>query len=108
MSLPAVVVFVVPVLGMRDRLVAEKKRELRQANELLQATMDKLEKKVRANDYSDLQGMETAIGTLMRKREMVEKISTWPWDTGTLSGFASTMLLPILLWLITRLLGRFF
>ncbi len=108
LTLPAVVVFVVPVLGIRDRLVKEKKRELRQTNELLQSTIDRFETKVRANDYSDLQGMETAIRTLIRKREMVEKISTWPWNPGTLRGFASTMLLPILLWLITRLLERFF
>jgi len=108
LSVPAVIVFVVPVLGIRDRLIEEKKRVLQQTNELLQSTTEKFERKVRANDYSDLQGMETAIETLMRKREMVMKISTWPWDPGTIRGFASTMLLPIVIWLITRLLGRFF
>lgn len=107
MAIPAIIVFVVPVMGMRDRLAEEKKRVLHETNELLQLTGDKLEGKIRANDYSDLQGMETAVRVLTQKREMLEKISTWPWDPGTVRGFASTLLLPILLWLITRLLGRF-
>lgn len=104
---PAIVIFAVPVMGMRDRLIEEKKRVLRETVDLLQSTSDELERKVRGGDYQDLQGMETAIKALMRKREMVEKISTWPWDTATIRGFGSTLLLPILLWLVTRLLGRF-
>lgn len=106
-GLPAVVVFVVPVLGMRDRLIAEKKRALDDASDLLQTTTDNLESKVRNRDYGEVQGMETAIRALIRKREMLEKISTWPWDTATIRGFASTLLLPVFLWLVTRLLGRF-
>jgi hypothetical protein len=107
MALPAVVVFVVPVMGMRDRLNDEKKRVLDETSDLLQLTSDKLEAKIRSDDYSDLQGMETAVRALIRKREMLGKISTWPWNAGTVRGFASTLLLPILLWLVTRLLGRF-
>jgi hypothetical protein len=107
LAAPAVIIFVVPVLGMRDRLAEEKKQTLDEASDLLQSTSDKLETKIRADDYTDLQGMETAIRALIRKREMVGKISTWPWNPGTVRGFASTLLLPILLWLITRLLGRF-
>lgn len=104
---PAIVIFLVPVMGMRDRLIEEKQRVLHETIDLLQSTTDRLESKIRAGDFKDLQGMETAIKALIRKREMVEKISTWPWDTATIRGFASTLLLPVLLWLVTRLLGRF-
>ena len=107
LGVPAIVVFVVPVLGMRDCLVEEKKRKLHETSELLQSTIDKMEARVHTDDYSDLQGMETAIRALIRKREMLEKISTWPWNPGTIRGFASTLLLPIVLWLVTRFLGRF-
>lgn len=107
MAVPAILVFLVPVMGMRDRLSEEKKRVLRETSDLLQVSSDKLDEKIGAGDYSDLQGMETAIRALIRKREMLEKIPTWPWDPGTVRGFASTLILPIILWLITRLLGRF-
>lgn len=106
MAIPAVVVFVVPIMGMRERLMQEKKRALDETSDLLSATSERLESKIRQQDYADLQGMETAMRALIRKREMLEKISTWPWDTATIRGFASTLLLPIFLWLVTRLLAR--
>lgn len=106
-AVSAVMVFVIPMLGMRVRLVEEKKRALHETTELLQSTSEKLERKIRSEDYTDLQGMETAIKAMIRKREMLEKISTWPWNPGTIRGFASTLLLPVFLWLVTRLLGRF-
>lgn len=107
MAVPAIVVFFVPVMGMRDRLAEEKKRALDELGDLLQASGDRLDERIREDDYSDLQGVETAMRALIRKREMLEKIPTWPWNPGTVRGFASTLLLPIILWLITRLLGRF-
>ena len=74
---------------------------------MLQLTSDRFHNRVENSDYDNLKGMETAIGTLIRERELFAKISTWPWDPGTFRGFASTLLLPIFLWLITRLLERF-
>jgi hypothetical protein len=41
------------------------------------------------------------------ERDLIDGISTWPWEPGTLRGFASTLLLPIFVWLVTRLLERF-
>jgi hypothetical protein len=108
MAAAAIVIFIVPILGMRDRLAQEKKRVLGVTNDLLQLTSDKLDERIRADDYANLPGMETAIRALIRKREMLAKISTWPWNPGTVRGFASTLLLPIFLWLITRFLERFF
>lgn len=107
MTAPAVIVFAVPVMGMRDRLSEEKKRALDETSDLLQMANDKLAGMIRADEYTNVQGLNSAMGALTRKREMLVKISTWPWNPGTLRGFASTLLLPILLWLITRLLERF-
>ena len=108
MAGPAIIVFLAPIMGMRDRLTDEKKRVINQTTDLLQSTSNNLESKIRDNDYGDLQGMETAIRALTRRLETLEKISTWPWNPGTIRGFASTLLLPIILWLITHFLGRFF
>jgi hypothetical protein len=108
LALFAAVIFVIPLTGMRDRLEDEKKRMVNETTDLLQMTSDILESKVRNRDYADLQGMETAIRALIRKGETFESIPTWPWTTGTIRGFASTLLLPIFLWVVTQLLGRFF
>jgi hypothetical protein len=74
---------------------ARKQRMLNQASDLLQIANDSLHSKVNARDYDDLGGMETAISTLNLERELLGKISTWPWDLKTIRGFMSAVLLPI-------------
>jgi len=108
MALVAISVFIAPIIGLRELLEKEKERKLDETSDLLQATTESLHSKVRNKDYDDIGGMETAVSALIREREHLEKISTWPWDTSTLRGFASSLLLPIFLWLVTRLLERLF
>jgi len=108
MALVAISVFVAPVIGLRDLLEKEKERKLNETNDLLQAATDNLHNKLQNKEYEGLGGMEAAISALIREREMFGKISTFPWGTSTLRGFASSLLLPIFLWLVTRLLERFF
>lgn len=104
----AVAVFAFPVIGIRDQLEEEKHQILNFTSGLLQATCDSFHSKVKKGDYKELDGMETAITTLIRERELYARISTWPWDAGTIRGFASTLLLPIFLLLVAQLIERFF
>jgi hypothetical protein len=106
-ALIAVIVFVMPVMGLRGRIEEEKQRALDETSDLLQVTSDGLHDMIRNRGYDDLKGMETAISALIRERELIQGISTWPWDPRTIRGFATTLLLPIFLWLATRLLERF-
>jgi hypothetical protein len=103
----AIAIFVLPVLGIREQLEAEKQRVLDEASDRLHIATDSLHRKVDLRDYDGLGGTETAISALIRERELFEGISTWPWDPRTIRGFASTLLLPIFIWLTTRLLERF-
>jgi hypothetical protein len=59
---------------------------------------------VNANAHENIGDLETALKALTSERLLVRSISTWPWDPGTLRGFVSTLLVPIVLWLVTRLL----
>lgn len=103
----AIAVFVLPVIGMRDHLEAEKARALNETSDVLQTTRRTLHNKASRADFSDMGRMESAINALILDREYIGKISTWPWDTRTVRGFTSALLLPIFLWLVTRLLERF-
>jgi hypothetical protein len=105
-SLLALAIFALPVMGIRDHLEAEKQRVLDGASDRLQIATESLHRNIDQGSYSGLEGMETAIKSLIREREMFAKISTWPWASGTIRGFGSTLLLPIFLWLVTRLLER--
>ena len=108
MAVVAISIFVAPIIGLRELLEKEKGRKLDETSDLLQTTTESLHIKVKNEDYNDIGGMETAISALTRERELLEKISTWPWNTSTLRGFVSSLLLPIFLWVVTRLLERFF
>ncbi len=103
----AIAIFILPVIGLRRQLEAEKEQALHEANDLLQVTLNSLHEDVNRRDFNDLEGKEKAVSALIRERELISKISTWPWNMGTLRGFASTLLLPIFLFLVTRLLERF-
>jgi hypothetical protein len=107
LSLVAVGIFVIPLLGMRDRLNEEREARIRATNEMLKRATDRLHTGVRDDDYEGMKATEAAIGALMRERELLEGIPTWPWNPATLRGFASTLVLPVVIWLVTRILERF-
>ena len=102
----AIAVFVLPLLGMRNRLKAEKARLLSVTNESIKVTIGRIHGQVDADDYDDIGGLNTAMSALVVERGIIESISIWPWEASTLRGFATTLLLPVFLWLVTRLLER--
>jgi hypothetical protein len=103
----ALAIFIVPLTGMQAQLKEEKKRQLGETNDLLLVANERLHDKIRTGDYTDLEGPKDAIAALIQERELLGKISTWPWEPATFRGFGSTLLLPLLLWVATRLLERF-
>jgi hypothetical protein len=106
-SLLAIAIFILPIMGIRDHLEKEKQRVLDEMSDLLQATSDRLHNRLRKDNYTGIGDTKAAIEALIRERELMEKISTWPWNPRTLRGFASALLLPVFLLLVTRLLERF-
>jgi hypothetical protein len=102
----AIAVFALPVMGIRDHIEKEKQRMLNETSDLIQTTSDGLRSQIGNRDYGDLKGMDIAITALIRERELTERISTWPWDSRTIRGFATTLMLPILVGLVTRVVER--
>ena len=102
----AVIVFTAPLLGMRNRLDAEKERLLSAADERIQLTISRIHARVDADQHGVIGDLQATLSALIEERKFIQAISTLPWEPGTLRGFASTVMLPILLWLVTRLLER--
>ena len=105
-ALIAVAIFTLPIIGIRVQLEDEKQRSLDMVSDLLQSARDDLHSKVGRRAYEEYKGIESTIAALIHERELLERVPTWPWNTQTIRGFASTLLLPVVLWLITRLLER--
>lgn len=103
----AIIAFVFPLLIMRRKLNQEKSKIINQGNLRLEALYQKINQYVDADQYAKVGDLKQAMETLIIERDEILKISTWPWEARTLRGFSSTILIPILLWFITRLLERF-
>ncbi len=103
----AIGIFVIPLLGMQNRLQDERAQLLDATNEAIKVTRGRIHSEVNADTYEKISGLNTAMSALIVERDLIADISTWPWDASTLRGFASTLVLPIVLWLVTRLLERF-
>ena len=103
MVLFGIIIFVAPLIGMRSRLVQEKVQRLKEISELLEWTIGQIHDKVRNKDL-DISEARSTMGTLIEEKVLIEKVSTWPWNPGTIRGFASTLILPILMWFVNRFL----
>lgn len=104
----ALAIFAVPMLGMHTQLEKARDRALKDTNGLLRLARKRLHNQVKSLEYEDVADTDKVIAALIREREFVKKTSTWPWNPGTIWGFASTLLLPIFLFIVTRLLERLF
>lgn len=98
--------FVLPLWIAHQRLVGEKQRLLADVNQRVEALLSQLHQFLDENKLNDVGQLNEAISGLIVEREVLNKIPTWPWRAGTLSGFLTATLLPIVLFLIQVVLGR--
>jgi hypothetical protein len=99
--------FVLPLNGMHRRLVEEKERLMAEANRRVEALIAKLHHQIDTDNLERIGDLNSAMNALITECDLLDKISTWPWKPTTLRGFVSSVMLPIVLWFITRILGQF-
>jgi hypothetical protein len=104
--LVALACFVLPLNSMHRRLAQEKSRLLAESNRRLELTLAALHQQVDQGEYNKVDGMQKALAALQAEHQIIDKISTWPWRVETLRTFLSTITIPIILYLISRFLGR--
>jgi hypothetical protein len=102
----AAAAFVLPLSGIHDRIVAEKRLLEAAAGDRIEATIRRRHRSVDADDASADDHLGKRLAALVQERDFLARLPTWPWEATTARAFASAILLPILIWLLTRLLGR--
>jgi hypothetical protein len=102
----AVAIFVVPLWGIHGRLLAEKVRLQAEANERFKAVTGEIHDAIDGRDLAQSDALNKMLLSVSHERDVIGRLPTWPWSPGTLRGFISAMLIPIGLWVITRLLGQ--
>jgi len=104
--LTAAASFFIPLMGMHDRLAAEKSRAVFEAGDRLERVRSQLHSRVDRGDATGGDSLNKDVATLLQELQTLDKISTWPWKPETLRGFLSAISLPIIVWLLTQLLER--
>ena len=92
---------------MHQRLNHAKKRLIAENDQRFESVLNELNEQIDARHLDQVEALTKTITGLSTQRDILNKIPTWPWRAGTFRGMATTLLLPIIIWLITRLLTRF-
>ena len=96
----AIAAFVLPLWFVHRRLVSEKRNLIAELNLRFQSAMDKLHHALDKNEKDDVDHFSNALMGMGAEREVLTAIPTWPWRAGTLTGFLSAIVLPIIIFLI--------
>ena len=105
-TLVAAASFVLPLREMHNRLVAEKALLVADGQDRLKTILGRLHSAVDANDLSRADQLEKTLSSVLAEHEVLAKLPTWPWSTVTFRGFASALLVPVVIFVITQLIGR--
>ena len=101
-----IAMFFLPLLGIHRRLFEEKHRLQSDLHHRLEAVFGKLHALIDAADRKPIDEINKMINGLAAERDLLVKISTLPWQPGTLTAVLSALLIPLALYLILRLPTR--
>ena len=97
--------FVVPLLGIHDRLVREKELLLRGVEARLGRLSDEMYRRVDEGQFDGTKAVSDSIAGVATLRERIARLPTWPWPPNVLRGFLSALLLPVIVYVASRLIG---
>jgi hypothetical protein len=98
--------FLLPLLGMHRRLQDEKARLIAEVNQAVETVYRRLLGQAGARPSKDVNELDKVLSGLLRMRDIITRLSTWPWQPETLRGVIAAVGLPIAIWLIQFGLGK--
>jgi hypothetical protein len=102
----AIATFVWPLWGAHRLLQKEKAHWKGEVARRMKAVTDKLHHRVDRDDMQGMADLKDALDGLVVERGVLDKVSTWPWEPETLRVVVTALLLPVVIWIITRVLER--
>lgn len=105
--LTVLIVFWLPLRGAYRKLVSEKRRLLRDVNLRMRANYDLLHSKMDNHEYQNVADIREMIAGLQMEKENIQSLSTVPWQTSTLTGLLSAVVLPILIGFAISIFDKF-
>jgi len=97
--------FVVPLWGIHGRLDLEKDLLLREVDSRITRLGAEMYARIDAGEFDATKAITDALAGTVTLRERIARLPTWPWPPQVLSGFLSALLLPVIVFLVTRVLA---
>ena len=101
----ALACFVLPLWGIHDRLGREKEALLREVEGRMNTLGTEMYRRIDAGQFDGTKVVSEALGGVGALRERIVRLPTWPWPPQLFRGFISALLLPVIVYLISRLIG---
>jgi hypothetical protein len=98
--LMAIAAFVLPLWVVHHRLLLEKRKLLAEHRHRVEAAFGQLHHALDEKKEDEASQLSNILLGLNIEREVLGSIPTWPWRESTLTGFASAIVLPIILLLV--------
>ena len=105
---PSLIYFFAPLASINQRMRKEKENLLFNIGEAQKKINAKLLVSVSSKKYTDLAELRNAVTALKEQREVLQKLTTRPWQSDTLRNLLAPLTLPIFVYLIQRYLGTLF
>lgn len=100
----AVVAFAWPLLGIHHLLDEAKSQKMAASAQTFEILIAELHRRANQGEFDSMAEMKEGLEALVHERDVIDKVYTWPWQRETVSGLTTALLLPIILWVITRVL----
>lgn len=108
MQLLAAGTFILPLLGVHALLLREKHQLQELVGGKLQNVLSDIHQRMENGDTAGIDGQQKLMGVLQSELGTLEKAPTWPWHPETIRLVITAILLPMLIWLGQRFLGKLF
>lgn len=103
--LAAILLFVVPMWGIHGRLERQKDALRRDVDARTNRLAAELYARIDAGQLDSTKVVLDAIPGTTALRERFDRLPTWPWPPNLLRGFVSALLVPLAIFVLTRVLS---
>lgn len=97
--------FVAPLTVINARLSRSKETLLCRIGDDQRHVNELVHQAVGAGSLEKLTELHVAVGVLKEQREVLERLPTWPWLGQTVRGVAPALLLPVVVYVVQRVMG---
>ena len=104
--LVALVTFVWPLWGAHKLLQQEKSRWKGEVARRMEAVAHELHRRLDTQELQGMDALKDGLDSLVVERSLLDKVSTWPWEPEAMRVVVTAVLVPVGLWLSTRVLER--